>query len=56
MPFLLEDALKKNGGIYEKASKEWEAKVVADGLIITGQNPSSSSGLADAVISALEKK
>ena len=45
VPFLLEDALKANGGHYEKGA-DWESYVVEDGLLITGQNPASSEEAA----------
>ena len=47
VPFLLEDKLKELGGIY--TSKEaWQAHVVVDGNLITGQNPQSSTMFAAA--------
>ena len=42
VPFLVEDMLKENGGIYSKG-EDWGPYVVKDGLLITGQNPASSS-------------
>jgi putative intracellular protease/amidase len=45
MPFLLEDVLKQNGGVYEKA-ENWQEYVVVDGNLLTGQNPASASLLA----------
>ena len=42
--FLVEDMLKKNGGIYSKGD-DWAEYVLVDGNLITGQNP-ASSGLA----------
>ena len=53
VPFLVEDALKANGGNYEKAA-DWEEFVVEDGLLITGQNPASSEEAAKRLISKLE--
>lgn len=44
VPFLVEDMLKKNGGIYSKGD-DWAEYVLVDGNLITGQNP-ASSGLA----------
>jgi putative intracellular protease/amidase len=41
VPFLVEDMLKEKGGIYSKAA-DWQAYVVADGNLITGQNPASA--------------
>lgn len=46
VPFLLEDMLKENGGIYSKAPK-WTVNVVRDGNLITGQNPASSEKAAE---------
>ncbi len=48
VPFLLEDELKERGATYEKADK-WEAFVVADGRLITGQNPASATKVGEAV-------
>jgi len=45
VPFLVEDELKAKGGIYSKAD-DWAPYVVTDGLLITGQNPASSSPAA----------
>lgn len=45
VPYLLEDELKKKGGIYSK-KENWESYVVTDGLLITGQNPASSAEAA----------
>ena len=45
VPFLVEDELKALGGIYSK-SGDWASYVVTDGLLITGQNPGSSSSAA----------
>lgn len=49
VPFLVEDELKKLGGIYSTTS-DWQPYVVQDGLLITGQNPASSGPAADALI------
>lgn len=45
VPFLVEDELKAKGGIYSKG-EDWASYVVRDGLLITGQNPGSSSAAA----------
>lgn len=45
VPFLVEDMLKANGGLYSKGP-DWASYVVRDGLLITGQNPGSSSEAA----------
>ena len=41
VPFLVEDMLKENGGIYSKEG-DWKEYAVQDGNLITGQNPASS--------------
>jgi putative intracellular protease/amidase len=53
VPFLLEDALKANGGNYEKGA-DWESYVVEDGLLITGQNPASSEDTAKRLLAKLQ--
>ena len=53
VPFLVEDALKDNGGQYEKAA-DWESFVVEDGLLITGQNPASSEEAAKRLMAKLK--
>ena len=52
VPFLVEDMLKANGGHYSKGP-DWGSYVVADGVLITGQNPASSSAAASRLIDAL---
>jgi len=52
VPFLVEDMLKQNGGLYSKADN-WQPYVVADGNLITGQNPASSEGGAKALLAVL---
>jgi putative intracellular protease/amidase len=52
VPFLVEDELKRLGGLYEKGP-DWGSFVVVDGKLVTGQNPASSSAVADAVIRLL---
>ena len=52
VPFLVEDMLTANGGKYSKAD-DWQAHVVTDGLLITGQNPASSGPAAQALLKLL---
>lgn len=52
VPFLVEDMLKANGGLFEKGS-DWGSYVVADGKLITGQNPASSEAAAKALLKLL---
>jgi len=46
VPFLVEDELKRNGGLYAKGP-DWASFVQVDGHLITGQNPTSSVEAAD---------
>lgn len=55
VPFMLEDVLGVEGGIYSSAPA-WQSHVVRDGHLITGQNPQSASETAAALIAALEEK
>jgi putative intracellular protease/amidase/enoyl-CoA hydratase/carnithine racemase len=52
VPFLVEDELKRLGGLYEKAA-DWASFVVTDGRLITGQNPASSMAGAEALLKLL---
>ena len=49
VPFLLEDELKAKGGLYSKGPDQ-DPYVVTDGLLITGQNPHSSSPAAQTLL------
>ncbi|SIT31736.1 type 1 glutamine amidotransferase domain-containing protein [Achromobacter sp. MFA1 R4] len=53
VPFLVEDELKKLGGQYS-SGPDWQPHVVCDGLLITGQNPASSVGVAEALLKRLK--
>ncbi|NEX60982.1 type 1 glutamine amidotransferase domain-containing protein [Noviherbaspirillum galbum] len=55
VPFLVEDALKKAGGIYSKGP-DWASYVQIDGMLITGQNPASSEEAAKAVLKLLAER
>jgi len=53
VPFLVEDMLKSNGGIYSKKD-DWNPHAVEDGLLITGQNPASSELVAELLLEKLK--
>ncbi|KAJ5153341.1 uncharacterized protein N7482_009819 [Penicillium canariense] len=60
MPFMLETELQKvSGGGYVKADAPWGEKVVISktagvgGVLITGQNPASATGVGQAILQAL---
>ena len=52
VPFLVEDELKRLGGLYEKVAN-WVPFVVTDGNLVTGQNPASSRAGAQALLKLL---
>jgi putative intracellular protease/amidase len=60
MPFMLETELQKvSGGGSVKADEPWGEKVVVSktagvgGVLITGQNPASATGVGEAILNAL---
>ena len=53
VPFLVEDELALLGGLYSKGP-DWQPHIVSDGLLITGQNPASSVGVAQALLERLK--
>jgi len=55
VPFLVEDTLKALGGDYSKGA-DWAPHVVADGLLVTGQNPASSADAAATLLQQVVKK
>jgi putative intracellular protease/amidase len=52
VPFLVEDELKRVGGLYEKAA-DWAPFAVVDDGVVTGQNPASSTVAARALMELL---
>jgi len=55
VPFLVEDELMSLGATFSKV-KNWGVHTVADGQLITGQNPASSGPTAKLLIDTLNKK
>jgi len=53
VPFLLEDALKAEGGVFSNADP-WHSHVVTDGNLVTGQNPQSSPATAAALLTLIK--
>lgn len=53
VPFLVEDELRRLGGLYEKAA-DWASFVLTDGHLVTGQNPASSTAAAKALLQLLK--
>ena len=54
VPYLLEDRLKENGGVYSKG-EDWSSYVLVDGKLITGQNPASSEEAARELVKLLKE-
>jgi putative intracellular protease/amidase len=54
VPFLVEDMLKSNQGLYSKGA-DWASYVEIDGNLLTGQNPASSAAVAKEMIKLLKK-
>ncbi len=52
VPFLVEDMLVANGGVYSRGD-DWSPHVTRDGLLVTGQNPASSAPAAQALLDLL---
>ncbi len=55
VPFLVEDELKRQGAIFEKAPN-WQPFSIVDGRLITGQNPASSTATAQSLLKMLGQK
>jgi putative intracellular protease/amidase len=52
VPFLVEDELMRLGAIFEKKAN-WQPFCIVDGLLVTGQNPASSTPAALALLELL---
>jgi putative intracellular protease/amidase len=53
VPFDLQTALTAQGAIFH-AAEPWSANSIADGNLVTGQNPASAKGVAEKMIAILE--
>ncbi len=53
VPFDLQEALTRQGAIFH-AAEPWTANSIADGRIVTGQNPASAKGVGEKIIAILE--
>lgn len=54
VPFLVEDALKQAGGLYERGD-DWRVYAITDGHLVTGQNPASSAAAAQELVKLLHR-
>jgi hypothetical protein len=55
VPFLVDDELKRVGGLYGKAAY-WQSFAIVDGRLVTGQNPASSTAAAQALLKLVAGK
>ena len=53
IPFELESALTKQGAVFHKTSP-WQPFSIADGNLVTGQNPASAKGVGEKMVKLLE--
>lgn len=53
VPFLVEDELKRLGGLFEKVD-DWQVFSIIDGRLITGQNPASSKAVSQDLLKVLK--
>jgi putative intracellular protease/amidase len=54
VPFLVEDELKNQGGLFER-TEDWGVRAITDGHLITGQNPASSAATAEELLKFLHR-
>jgi putative intracellular protease/amidase len=54
VPYNLEEEIRSRGAVYSKAALPFATHVVEDGNLITGQNPSSSHAVGEAVMKKLK--
>jgi putative intracellular protease/amidase len=52
VPFLVEDELKRLGGLFEQVPN-WKPLAIVDGRLVTGQNPASSTAAAKTLLKLL---
>jgi putative intracellular protease/amidase len=55
LPFVLQVELERLGAKYHKASAIWGSCVIEDRNLITGQNPYSSTAIAEALVNRLAR-
>lgn len=55
VPFDLQTALTEQGAIFH-AAEAWSANSIADGNLVTGQNPASAKGVGEKIVAILESR
>ena len=54
-PFSIEEAIKERGGNFIYSKKGWDGFYQVDGRLITGQDPSAASKVAELIIETLQQ-
>lgn len=52
-PFVIDEAIKSNGGNFVYSDKGWDGFTIVDGRFVTGQDPSSASKMAHDIIALI---
>lgn len=55
-PFSIEQQLQKNGGQFKYSEEGWDGFMVADGRLITGQDPTAAGLVAEKIIEILAQE
>jgi putative intracellular protease/amidase len=55
VPFMLESALTSQGAIFHAAAP-WSDNSIADGRLVTGQNPASAKGVGEKIVAILDSQ
>lgn len=55
VPFMLETRLKERGALFENSAL-WQPHVTVDQRLVTGQNPQSAMGVAEAMVALMHKE
>ncbi|ALL05724.1 hypothetical protein AQ505_09605 [Pedobacter sp. PACM 27299] len=53
-PFVIDQAIKKNGGNFVYSDQGWDSFTIVDGRFVTGQDPSSASKMTHEIIALIE--
>jgi putative intracellular protease/amidase len=54
VPFDLQSALTEQGAVFHAAAP-WSANSIADGRLVTGQNPASAKGVGEKIVAILDR-
>ncbi|MEM7548988.1 MAG: type 1 glutamine amidotransferase domain-containing protein [Bacteroidota bacterium] len=52
-PFSIEQAVKEKGGIFQFSEQGWDGFYITDGRLITGQDPTATSAVAEKVVTQI---